>query len=142
MVCILWGVGNHGGGPSRIDLRDVNEMIQNSQDYEILHSTPEKFFSEVHPNCEVEEPLFCLVGCYSSMSSIKQKHIELENALYMTEKLCSVAKLNGADCWDEKAFAKAEEAMLYLEFHDTMGGRGTLRTLRASQQGIFLSDCR
>lgn len=118
----LWGVGNHGGGPSRIDLRDVNEMIQNSQDYEILHSTPEKFFSEVHPNCEVEEPLFCLVGCYSSMSSIKQKHIELENALYMTEKLCSVAKLNGADCWDEKAFAKAEEAMLYLEFHDTMGG--------------------
>ena len=56
------------------------------------------------------------------MSSIKQKHIELENALYATEKLCSVAKLNGADCWDQKAFDKAEEAMLFLEFHDTMGG--------------------
>ncbi len=118
----LWGVGNHGGGPSRIDLRDVGELIANTKEYEIVHSTPEKFFSEVHPNCEVKEPLFCLVGCYSSMSSIKQKHIELENALYMTEKLCSVAKLNGADCWDQKAFDKAEEAMLYLEFHDTMGG--------------------
>lgn len=118
----LWGVGNHGGGPSRIDLRDVNEMIANTKEYEILHSTPEQFFAEVHPTQTVEEPLFCLVGCYSSMSSIKQKHIELENALYATEKLCSVAKLNGADCWDQKAFDKAEEAMLFLEFHDTMGG--------------------
>ncbi len=118
----LWGVGNHGGGPSRIDLRDVGELIASTKEYEIVHSTPEQFFSEVHPKCEVKEPLFCLVGCYSSMSSIKQKHIELENALYMTEKLCSVAKLNGADCWDQKAFDKAEQAMLYLEFHDTMGG--------------------
>ncbi len=34
----LWGVGNHGGNPSRKDLRDIEEMIKTA-DYEILHSS-------------------------------------------------------------------------------------------------------
>ena len=35
-----WGVGNHGGGPSKIDLESINEFAADS-DKEIIHS----FFS-------------------------------------------------------------------------------------------------
>lgn len=119
----LWGVGNHGGGPSRIDLKDVNELIENTKDYEMLHSTPEGFFADIAPQTDYDGQLsHFLIGCYSSLNKIKKKHIELETALYMTEKICSVAELNGKKVWDNELFKEAERALLFFEFHDALSG--------------------
>ena len=119
----LWGIGNHGGGPSRIDLQDVAELIATTEDYEIIHSTPERFFAEVHPTVDYDKPLtHFLTGCYSSVNSIKQAHIQLENKLFATEKICSVAELNGHKVWDEAAFRRAEKDLLTMEFHDALCG--------------------
>ena len=46
LFCILWGVGNHGGGPSRKDLAD-SEALKAEGSLEILHSTPEIFFERI-----------------------------------------------------------------------------------------------
>lgn len=118
----LWGVGNHGGLPSRKDLQDVSEMIKNS-DFLIVHSTPEQYFAELEPKTEFSKSMQpCLIGCYTAMQSIKQKHIELENKLFTTEKLCAKAQLNGLYNKNEEAFHQAEVALAALEFHDIYSG--------------------
>ena len=116
----LWGVGNHGGLPSRKDLEDVKELVAGE---EMVHSTPEQYFAELEPKVEFTRSMQpCLIGCYTAMQSIKIKHIELENKLFTTEKLCSYAALNGLYTKDETAFHEAEKALAALEFHDIFAG--------------------
>lgn len=118
----LWGVGNHGGVPSRKDLEEVTELIANS-DYPIVHSTPEQYFAELEPTAEFHKSMQpCLIGCYTAMQSIKAKHIELENKLFTTEKLCAYAALNGLYTKNVDAFHQAEKALAALEFHDIYSG--------------------
>lgn len=118
----LWGVGNHGGLPSRQDLQDVAQLMEESEDT-IVHSTPEQYFAELEPKTEFHRSMQpCLIGCYTTMQSIKMKHIELENKLFTTEKLCSHAALNGLYTWNEEAFRQAEKALASLEFHDVYSG--------------------
>jgi alpha-mannosidase len=42
----LWGVGDHGGGPTREDLDRLRELSQYSE-YEIIHSNPRAYFEEL-----------------------------------------------------------------------------------------------
>lgn len=118
----LWGVGNHGGVPSRKDLEEVTELMANAP-YTIVHSTPEAYFAELEPKTEFHHSMQpCLIGCYTAMQSIKQKHIELENKLFTTEKLCAFAKLGGLYQWNHEAFRQAEKALAAMEFHDVYAG--------------------
>ena len=121
----LWGVGNHGGNPSRKDLEDVAQYIKEQAEcgVEVVHSTPEQYFADIDPKAEWIKSLHpCLIGAYTSMSSIKQKHIELENRLFTTEKLCSMAELKGVYKKNQAAFTHAEKALASLEFHDVGSG--------------------
>lgn len=118
----LWGVGNHGGVPSRKDLEEVNWLIADCE-FTLVHSTPEQYFAELEPKTEFAKSMQpCLIGCYTAMQSIKQKHIELENKLFTTEKLCAYAALNGLYTKNNAAFHNAEKALASLEFHDVYAG--------------------
>ncbi len=120
---VLWGVGNHGGGPSRKDLIDVTEMIKNGGEYEYIHSYPEKFFDEVNPTERVEESLrISMPGCYTSMRSVKRKHAELEKELYFAEKIASVASIKGLCEYPEEKLKEITQDLLNAEFHDTLPG--------------------
>lgn len=122
-ICILWGVGNHGGGPSRKDLADIKQMIEESKDMEILHSDPDTFFTRIHPEAIHDQSLrISMPGCYTSMTQIKQKHAELENNLYMVEKLCSVASLRGLMEYPQAELDEVVEDLLNCEFHDVLPG--------------------
>ncbi len=69
----LWGVGNHGGGPSDKDLTDIENFMKES-DIEVIHSTPDRFFSEVTPSAVFEGSLIaCMPGCYTSMIGLKRQ---------------------------------------------------------------------
>lgn len=121
----LWGVGNHGGVPSRKDLEDVGAYIREAE-LEVVHSTPERFFAEIAPTAEYHGSLQpCLIGAYTSMQRIKKKHIELENKLFTTEKLCAIAALNGLYRKDFAAFNAAEKRLAAIEFHDVLSGTCT-----------------
>lgn len=63
-----------------------------------------------------------MVGCYTSQVRIKQMHRLLENMLYQTEKLLSVAQLYTGASGDWKALDQAEETLLFNEFHDILPG--------------------
>lgn len=125
---VLWGVGNHGGGPSKKDCQELNNLISASKNTEILHSTPEKFFEELikeHGN-NLKEHRGDLnpwaPGCYTSQILIKQKHRELENELYSAEKMASTVELLGLCEYPLREFQEALEDLLFSEFHDILPG--------------------
>ncbi len=121
---ILWGVGNHGGGPSRKDLADIKEQILTDKEIEFIHSTPENFFKEIEPDKVVDHSLrISMPGCYTSMYRVKKLHAQLENEIAAAEKLSSVAYLTGAlEEYPEKEIQTAVEDLLNAEFHDVLPG--------------------
>jgi len=121
---ILWGVGNHGGGPSRKDLADIKEQILTDTDTEFIHSTPENYFSEIEPSDVVDKSLhISMPGCYTSMYRVKKLHAQLENEIFLAEKMASVAYAKGAlDRYPENEIKTAVEDLLNAEFHDVLPG--------------------
>ena len=115
---ILWGVGNHGGGPSRKDIRDLDQMIRTEQSCEILHSTPENYFQNLkkHKNELMrwsKDLNPWAVGCYSSMVLIKQGYRALENELFMTEKMVSTASAQNLMPYPYDELKDAEQDLLW-----------------------------
>ncbi|BBI35196.1 glycoside hydrolase family 38 N-terminal domain-containing protein [Cohnella abietis] len=123
---VLWGVGNHGGGPSRLDLNKIKEMMDNANGYELIHSRPETYFKALKEAVELPRyngdlnPRF--VGCYTSMIRIKQKHRQLENELYMTEKMLSAAALQGMLSYPASDLHEATCDLMMAQFHDILPG--------------------
>ncbi|MHC4942694.1 MAG: glycoside hydrolase family 38 N-terminal domain-containing protein [Planctomycetota bacterium] len=124
---LLWGVGDHGGGPSRVDLKALAELMGEQKKFKILHSTPETYFRELEKR-EKELPLHegdinpFAVGCYTSMVRIKQKHRALENALFMTEKMAAAAAFQGFMKYPKEAIREACRDLLFSQFHDILPG--------------------
>lgn len=124
---VLWGVGNHGGGPSHKDLEDLTALIAESKDVEIVHSTPERYFAEIAasgpPRGRHAADLNAWgVGCYTSQVRLKQKHRLLESALYGVEKTACIAGIGGGAVYPRAALADARHDLLTGEFHDILPG--------------------
>ena len=124
---ILWGVGNHGGGPSKIDVAKVNDLIRKRSDVNILHSTPEAFFRELKKDYPIlpkhEKDLNSWSpGCYTSQIRLKRKYRQLENQLFMTEKMAATAAVQGLISYPHEEFDEASKAMLWGQFHDVLPG--------------------
>lgn len=136
---VLWGVGNHGGGPSRLDLAQISELMRERTDYEIIHSTPEAYFAELRSR---PLPVFAgdlnprFVGCYTSMIRIKQKHRRLENELFMTEKMLSAAALQGLLAYPSRQLHEALCDLLTAQFHDILPGTSVQPAEEASLRQI------
>lgn len=123
---VLWGVGNHGGGPSRKDLSDIERELFNQKDVRYLHSTPEVFFEKIHPTVVFDRSLhIAMPGCYTAMHSIKSLHARLESEYFTAEKLVAVACERGAlAAYPHEALALAVEDLINAEFHDVLPGSG------------------
>lgn len=125
----LWGVGNHGGGPSKVDMDAITEMREElkKENIELIHSTPENFFDELKKSGrELPEVARALnywdPGCYTSQIRIKQKYRAMENIMFMTEKMCSAAAANGLMEYPKKEFDEATIDLLTAQFHDYLPG--------------------
>ena len=124
---ILWGIGNHGGGPSRVDMKNISELAKETDEYALIHSTPEAYFAEKGKEAK-DFPRFEAalnprsVGCYTSQIRIKQYHRRLENELYMTEKMFSIASMQGLTEYPQKELDEAICDLLMSEFHDILPG--------------------
>lgn len=120
---VMWGVGNHGGGPSDKDLADISAMMQSDEDFEYVHSYPEAFFEEAQPKMDLSESLhISMPGCYTSMIEVKQRHIKLENELYLAEIMSSAAAIKGLIDYPESKLLGCFEELMTGEFHDVLPG--------------------
>ena len=126
MGLFTWGVGNHGGGPSREDLADIAKIIEKAG-FPIVHSTPEAFFADwaerglPRPRHQGDINAWA-AGCYTSQIRIKQKHRLLENELYAVEKMASHAAIQGRMAYPKESLEEAMRDLLVAEFHDILPG--------------------
>jgi len=124
---VLWGVGNHGGGPSKNDLRDINKLIAQNKEYNIRHSTPQDYFKELK-RAKDKLPRYSkelnpwAVGCYTSQIRIKQKHRLLENELYSLEKMVSAAAVQRLMKYPYEQIHEALCDLMVGQFHDILPG--------------------
>lgn len=118
---MLWGVGNHGGGPSKKDLDAIAAYQKEHPEVKLIHSCCEDYFAGVNRDelRTVESSLVhCMFGCYTAMVRIKQEHRRLENELGVCEKMLAASGI----AYDKKRLEEAEKAMLFCEFHDILPG--------------------
>ena len=124
---VLWGVGNHGGGPSRKDLADLRALIDETTEANVMHSTPEAYFADL-ANDRASLPKHAddinpwAVGCYTSQVRIKQKHRLLENEIYSLEKMASAAALQGLMSYPAEELRSAAQDLAMCQFHDILPG--------------------
>ena len=138
---ILWGVGNHGGVSSAKDLEDIMELQnEKSGEYQIIHSTLENYFNSVNPTNVVNEQFICFIKSYSSYNAIKLAHDQLENALYFTEKVCTMADIAGKYSYNKEILKDAERVLCQVEFHDVLSGTaiktGTMSSIMKVNRAI------
>ncbi len=121
---VLWGVGNHGGGPSEIDLEGINKIIAES-DIEILHSNAEDYIKEVSREGlpTLSAPIGpCFPGCFTSMVRIKQANRRVENAIALTEKALCYAEMSSDFSYDATKLIEAKKTLAFCQFHDILPG--------------------
>ena len=75
----------------------------------------------------------CMVGCYTSMSSLKQKYRHLERQLMFAEKIASIASLKGSYAYPAELLKDVTEDMLNVQFHDILPGD----MIRAGEENGF-----
>jgi len=124
---LLWGIGNHGGGPSREDLERLRELLSEKDGWNVCHAGPEDYFEALSPRTN-ELPRHgndlnpWAVGCYTTMVLVKQKHRLLENTYFFTEKMVTHVSLQGLMEYPRKELHEALEDLLFCEFHDILPG--------------------
>lgn len=124
---ILWGVGNHGGGPSRKDLAEITAWLHEVKGMRVRHSTPEAYFEEVRTRKQslpehADDLNAWAVGCYTSQVRVKQGYRDLENELFMTEKMATAAAVQGLTEYPRAQLKAAERDMAFVQFHDILPG--------------------
>ena len=118
---MFWGIGNHGGGPSKEDLETIAKHMKEHPENGLVHSWCENYFDRIDKSDlkVFDKSLnYTMVGCYTSMNRIKQAHRKLENDLAVCEKMLALSGVS----YDEKELKKAEKALLFCEFHDILPG--------------------
>ncbi len=128
----VYGVGDHGGGPTR---RDVERLIQMSSFPimpEIRFATFRSFFEEVEKQKEKlpvikGELNYVFNGCYTSQSRIKMANRIAEARAFESESLCAQASMAGADSFAD-SFKNAWKHILFSQFHDILPGSGVLES--------------
>lgn len=122
---MTWGIGNHGGGPSKIDLENLNKAIKEHKDVEIIHSTAENYFNDLdktdlpHIDTSLKH---VMMGCYTSMTRIKAQNRLLENKLLTAQKMATYASLTRNMQYPENDIRDIRKNLAFCQFHDIMPG--------------------
>lgn len=138
---MMYGVGDHGGGPTRRDLRKAIEMADWPIYPTIKLSTIDAFFSAVE-NANATLPVvskdlnFIFEGCYTSQSNIKLANRVSEIILPVAETAACIATALGQFDYPSELLCKAWRWTLFNQFHDILPGTGIGATYEYSQ-GLF-----
>lgn len=127
VVPVLWGIGDHGGGPSREDIESIRRVIREHDEFEVVQATPERYFAVQKQRREelpvVERSLNPFsTGCYTSMAAVKQRHRALENQIYALEKMAAHAAVAGLRPYPAEALDIAQKDLMFNQFHDVLPG--------------------
>jgi len=138
----VYGVGDHGGGPTRRDLMTALEMNSWQIYPKVKLSTTAEFFAAIEDKLPENLPVvndelnFVFPGCYTSQSNIKKANRYGENRLVEAETLAVIgSRALGMDYPSDDIFIGWRNTM-FNQFHDILPGSGVHATYEYAQ-GLF-----
>ncbi|RXZ82424.1 alpha-mannosidase [Paenibacillaceae bacterium] len=137
----VYGVGDHGGGPTRRDLERMRDMQSWPIFPTIRFGRYADFFALAEQAADTlpvvqNELNFIFTGCYSSEARIKQANRISENLLNEAEAFSSAASLWTGARYFGKELEEAWRRTLFNQFHDILPGTGIPET-RDHALGMF-----
>ncbi|MGC9218913.1 MAG: alpha-mannosidase [Athalassotoga sp.] len=138
---IVYGVGDHGGGPTKRDIEMIREMQKWPIFPRIKFSTTDEYFSIAEKFADKlpvvnEELNFTFRGCYTSQSNIKRANRYAENILVRSESLAILANKMVSQIYPAEQLYKGWLNTLFNQFHDILPGSGIRETYQYSQ-GLY-----
>lgn len=123
----FYGVGNHGGGPTRRNLDSIRALDEREDLPRLLFSHPDAYFDAVKRRGEAlpvvtGDLLHHASGCYSAHSGVKRWNRLAENRLIMAEKISVMAKRMSNGNYPIARYTYAWKNVLFNQFHDIMAG--------------------
>jgi alpha-mannosidase len=130
---LLYGMGDHGGGPTRQMLDAAMRWIHSPKAAfpNFKFSTAREFFEEVNANLaslnlpvwKSELYLQYHRGTYTTQAESKRRMRESEVLMLNSEKFCSLAALHGR-LYPQPKFEDSWRRVCFNQFHDMMAGSG------------------
>jgi alpha-mannosidase len=133
----FYGLGNHGGGPSRRHLIEIREWAAKHPEVKVVHSGLHKLNDALRKEIARKgenlipthkgELNYCLRGCYSSVAKFKFPYRRSEALLARAEATDAIVaasqKRQAAD------LSNTWEVMLFNSFHDILPGSSIERAM-------------
>ena len=127
-VVQFFGVGDHGGGPTRRQIERIEQLSK----VQLYPKTEMSSFGSLYDNLLPQistvpvqrgEQNFVFEGCYTSQAMIKQNNRKAEALLPTAEMFSSIAMQYGYT-YPSGEFEDAWHKILFNQFHDVMCGSG------------------
>ncbi len=138
---LVYGVGDHGGGPTRQDLRRGLEMDAWPIFPRLRFATAKEYFTRLEQSGDKLPTLdgelnFEFAGCYTTQSLIKKANRFAEARLVDAELAAVAATAAAALPYPTAALETAWRDTLFSHFHDILPGSGVHDT-RTYTHGLF-----
>jgi alpha-mannosidase len=124
----FYGVGNHGGGPSKAMIEWIIARRHSFAGHELVFSTPQAFMDAITaerdrlPRVSIELQ-HTFPGCYSVMHDIKSAQRRGEQLLAQAERAVTAFAADEAERDDYASrIDRAWDDLLFTEFHDILTG--------------------
>jgi alpha-mannosidase len=123
---VIFGVGNHGGGPTISDLTTLDMLKTDPTFPEVKEGLPENFYQDAlaeRTDFPVynEELQYTFEGCYTTHSDIKKIIRDSEDEMTVAETLAALANLNGLD-YPDMDLRYGWRHAAFNQFHDIAPG--------------------
>ncbi|GHT22023.1 hypothetical protein AGMMS4957_11720 [Bacteroidia bacterium] len=128
VIMAFYGVGDHGGGPTKINIQAIREAQAEKGAPNIAFSGVDRYFDEVRamPNLNLavvkDDLQHHAVGCYTAECAIKKNNRLAEAALVTAEKITGVGSVIWKAAYPKELFSTAWQKVLFLQFHDSLAG--------------------
>lgn len=148
-VAMFYGLGNHGGGPSRQHLREIRAWAECHPQVKVRHSGLHEFFRNLRSELDQRgedyidtregELNFCLRGCFSSAAKFKYAYRKAEAALLRAERTHTA--LGHITQLPATPLQPAWDRLLFNAFHDILPGSAIERAFddQLSQIGAIVA---
>jgi alpha-mannosidase len=150
-IFVPFGLGNHGGGPTRRHLDEAAAWARRHPEVEVRPSTLHGYFASVERELRegrVELPVtrdlgFCLRGTYSSALRVKATYRRAEAAAIRADRLLAMLPPGSRGRFRPRLDG-LWRSVLFNSFHDILPGTSIPRGLeeQTEEMGGALHDCR
>lgn len=137
----FYGVGDHGGGPTKENLRSIEEIRKEKGAPAVTYSTTGDYFQEIRTDKSLLIPVvkgdlqYHAVGCYTAECTIKKGNRLSEAALIMAEKVSAIGSFKWSAHYPKDKYTSAWHKILFLQFHDSLAGSSLVSHSEDAKEG-------